>query len=482
MTTETLSPSRLWARFRLLVIATLLSCPPRRGELHDSIRALAARRWVHPISGDPLVLGFSTIERWYYQARDADDPLAALKRKVRSDAGLPRLLDEGLITALVKQFQQHPGWSYWLHHRNLAAISRRDDLSDVPSYSTVRRFMRSAGLHKRRKRSQRGTPAALAAEARLEQREVRSYESEYVGQLYHSDFHIPDGRALQIPLRDGSWATPVLCAVIDDRSRLICHAQWYLTGESTESYTHCLWQALGKRGLPRGWMHDNGAPMKAGETRGGLDRLGIEEHRTLAYSPDQNGKQESFWAKLESRLMPQLEAVAPHDKTLALLNEATLAFVEVEHNAETHSETGEAPRELFVAGVDVLRSCPPSAALRQAFTIEISRSQRRSDGTTTIDGVRFEIPSTYRHLERLALRYARWDLSVAYLCDPRSDHVLCALHPLDKRANADGRRKALRPPVANGRLQLPDGIAPHLLELIQGLRAHGLPTPFIAKD
>lgn len=482
MTNEPLSPQRKWARFRLLVICALLSCPPRRGELCGQIAKLVARRWTHPISGGPLVLGFSTVERWYYVARDADDPLVALMRKVRSDAGIPRSMSEALIEVVVAHFKEHPGWSYWLQHKNLAAVVRRDELGDAPSYATVRRFMRAAGLHKRRKRSKRGTEAGLAAEARLEQREVRSYEVEYVGELYHSDFHIPDGRDFRIPLQDGTWVTPVLCAVIDDHSRLICHAQWYISSEDSDSYTHCIGQAFAKRGLPRGWMQDNGAPMKAGETRSGLTRLGITIHDILAYSPDQNGKQENFWDKFDSRVMPQLESVAPHDLTLALLNEATLAFVEVEHNAEIHSEIGVAPRERFLKSRNVLRPCPPSAALRQAFTIEVSRTQRRSDGTTTLDGVRFELPSAYRHLERLTLRYARWDLSVAYLCDPREDRILCPLYPINKRANASGRRKALCPTASKGRFQLPAGIAPHLLEQIQELRANDLPTPYLHKD
>lgn len=479
---EPLSSQRKWARFRLLVVCELLSRPPLRGELRGKIEELSARRWTHPIDGDPLLLGFSTIERWYYQARDAADPLAALMRKVRSDAGLSRSLTERLIGALVVQFREHPGWSYWLHHRNLVAVARRDGLGEVPSYSTLRRFMRSGGLHKRKKRSARGTAAGRAAEARLEQREVRSFEVEYVGELFHSDFHLPDGRDLQVILQDGSRRTPVLCAVIDDHSRLVCHAQWYLSGEDTESYVHCIRQAFGKRGVPRGWMHDNGAPMKAGETQNGLRRLGIAIHDTLAYSPDQNGKQESLWAKLESRLMPQLESVLPHEMTLALLNEATIAFFELEHNAEVHGEIGAAPRDRFLRGRSVLRDSPSSEALRHRFTLEVGRRQRRSDGTLTLDGVRFEVPSAYRHLEHLTLRYARWDLSVAWLCDPREDRILCPIHPLDKRAHAGGRRKALRPAATNGRFRLPPGIAPHLLALIQELRADGFPTPYLHKD
>jgi putative transposase len=42
----------------------------------------------------------------------------------------------------------------------------------------------------------------------------------------------------------------VLFGVLDDRSRLACHLQWYLS-ESAENIAHGLSQAFLKRGLPR---------------------------------------------------------------------------------------------------------------------------------------------------------------------------------------------------------------------------------------
>lgn len=49
---------------------------------------------------------------------------------------------------------------------------------------------------------------------------------------------------------------------IDDRSRLVCHLQWYLD-ETAQSLIHALCQAFMKRGLPRALMTDNGAAMLA---------------------------------------------------------------------------------------------------------------------------------------------------------------------------------------------------------------------------
>ena len=70
-------------------------------------------------------------------------------------------------------------------------------------------------------------------------------------------------------------------------------------------------------------------------------------------------------------------------------------------------------------------------------------SQRRSEGTLSLEGQRFEIPSQYRHLQRIHLRYARWDLSSIDLLEARHGSVLSPIYPLDKSANADGQRRAL---------------------------------------
>ena len=44
-----------------------------------------------------------------------------------------------------------------------------------------------------------------------------------------------------------------------------------------------------------------------------------------------------------------------------------------------------------------------------------------------LEGQRFEIPSRYRNLETVHLRYARWDLSRVDMVDPRNDQILCAI-------------------------------------------------------
>src|SRR6516165_4031647 len=117
-----------------------------------------------------------------------------------------------------------------------------------------------------------------------------------------------------------------------------------------------------------------------------------------------------------------LEGVA--DLRLPLLNDATQAWVELEYQHARHRETGEPPLTRFLAGPDVLRPSPPPDDLRTAFMTEQTRTQRRSDGTCTVEGVRFEVPAPYAHLRQLTIRYARWDRSRVLLCDAHTGTVL----------------------------------------------------------
>jgi hypothetical protein len=194
--------------------------------------------------------------------------------------------------------------------------------------------------------------------------------------------------------------------------------------------------------------------------------------------------------------MAMLEGVV--DLTLAMLNEATQAWVETDYNRKLHSEIDAMPLYRFLNDPSVMRPSPDAAALALAFTRTEARTQRKSDGTITIDSRRFEIPNQYRHLSRLEVRYAAWDLTRVHLVDTRLDKILCRLFPQDKARNADGLRRTLAPVAADPGEQvaiLPAtapapavlaegfaGAAPLLATLINERRATGLPPAYLVKD
>jgi putative transposase len=471
-----------WAHLRFSVVGQLLAAPPPKGELRAELKKLAQRTWQHPITGASVRFALSTIERWLLRARrEKHDPVAVLRRKVRADAGIQHVV-LAIREALRTQYGDHPSWSVRLQYDNLRALAEHDSaLAPVPSYSTIRRLFEAQGWHKRRRLSSRDTAGAQRAEARLAAREVRSYEAPYVGSLWHWDGH---GCSRPVLTARGQWITPVLIGVIDDRSRLACHLQWCLT-EDAEGVAHALSQAIQKRGLPRAGLSDNGQANLATEISEGLARLGVVHDTTLAYSPYMNGKIESLWTNVEGRLMAMLEGV--RDLTLATLNEATQAWCEYEYNRALHSETRQTPLARCLAGPDVLRPSPDSDALRLAFTRTDQRMQRRSDGTLVIASRRFEIPSRYRHLRQLQVRYAQWDLSRVHLLDERSGKILCRLYPQDKQSNARGVRRPLEPlastaPDSAGQPAAPRAaaaMAPLLIKLMAQQTSTGLPPAYL---
>ena len=473
-----------WARFRFSVVGPLLSAPPARGQLQAAIEALAEKTWIHPITGRDVRYTASTIERWYYKARNAkEDPVGELRRAVRKDAGRVSVSPQA-AEYLRQQYDAHPHWTYQLHYDNLVSAARHDaDLAPVRSYATIRRYMKTQGMVRRRRQSS-ARPGEIRAARRRESCEIRSYESEYVGALWHLDFHHGSRKVLT---PQGQWQRPIALGVMDDHSRLCCHLQWYLS-ETAENLVHGFSQSLQKRGLPRALLTDNGAAMISDEFTEGLSVLGIVHEKTLPYSPYQNGKQERLWATMEGRLMEMLEGVEP---TLDFLNVATQAWMEIEYNRAVHRELSVSPAGRFDRSPCVLRPCPTSEALREAFRLEATRTQRRSDGTITLEGVRFEVPSRFRHFRCITVRYARWDLGHVDLVDPKNGTILARLFPLDRVANADGHRAPVerdqtpeqqppadKTPESGGSNRT---VPPLLQEILDQYAATGLPPAYLPK-
>jgi putative transposase len=474
------STAVLWARFRFSVVGSLLSSPPARGSLKTAVDLLAAKTWIHPVTRRDVHFSAVTIERWYYKARrDRDDPVGVLRRAVRKDRGKISLT-VAITERLILQYRNHQDWSYQLHYDNLAALVKTDpSLGPLLSYSTVKRYMHAHGLMRRPRLHPKDRPGEARAQQRRETREIRSYEATHVGTLWHLDFH---HGSLKVLTASGQWLRPIALGVLDDHSRLCCHIQWYLS-ETAADLVHGLSQAIQKRGLPRALLTDNGSAMVAEEVTEGLLRLGIVHERTLPYSPYQNGKQEAFWGTLEGRLLKMLDGVT--QLTLELLNEVTQAWMEIEYNRAVHRETCSSPVDRVAQAPDVLRDSPSSESLRNAFRLETTRSQRQSDGTISVEGVRFEVPGRYRHFREVAVRYARWDLGRVDLVDQHSGAILAPIYPLDKSVNADGHRALFEvdgvdmPPEES---QRKDGQLPPLLKkILEEYSATGMPPAYLPK-
>ena len=462
------SAHEAWARLRFAVVGPLLVSPPPAGQLRAEFERLSRRSWDHPSGKGQVCFAVPTIERWYYQARSHENPVKALGKKGRSDKGVERAISSALIEVLREQYRLHPTWSAQLHWDNLAArVAEDPSLGPMPSYATLRRAMRKRGLVRKRRRKW------FESEDRRqdEPREVLSYEVSRTHAMWHGDMH---HGSRQIVTPAGEWKTPILLGFVDDHARLCAHAQWYLE-ETAEAYVHGLTQAFMKRGLPRSLMTDNGSASE--EVRNGLHELGVLAVTTKVRSPYQNGKIETFWASVENRLMAMLEGV--ENLTLKGLNDATIAWIEQEYHRRRHRELGMTPFERLKTSPDASKPCPSMETIRAAFRVVRKRMLRSSDGTISLDGIRYQVPAPWRHLTQCWLRYARWDLAaVDLMAGPEPDATrLCALYPVDKRTNASGDRRPRRAsaePVAQ-----PD-LPPLLKGMLDAQEATGLPPAWLA--
>ena len=268
-----------WAHLRFSVVGQLLAAPPPKGELRAEIAELAARTWHHPTTGEPVRFGFSTIERWLYRAREhATRWASCAARYARTPAS------------------QHAG-------RACARPCSRSTTPTRAGATAPSRQPRRTGRARRAPRPRAVVPdgAPLHEGARAAQaappRPARPPASSAPSSGWRparcaatrprtctasgtADFH---GCSRRCSLRRASGRRRSAVGVLDDRSRLCCHPQWYLD-ENAENFVHGSSQAFQKRGLPREYLSDNGGAMTAAETREGLARL-LVHHTTLACSP-----------------------------------------------------------------------------------------------------------------------------------------------------------------------------------------------------
>jgi hypothetical protein len=118
------------------------------------------------------------------------------------------------------QYAAHPTWSYALHYKNLDALVAADShLGPLPSYPTLHRALKARGLSRRRRSTDH--------KAEHGPREVRNFEMPHAHALWHLDFHHGKRNVMRA---HGTLVVPKLLAVLDDHSRVCCHAQWYVEG------------------------------------------------------------------------------------------------------------------------------------------------------------------------------------------------------------------------------------------------------------
>lgn len=350
------------AIFRFGVIADFVSgAELLHGEKERLLRQKCNRRWEIPFS-EKTRLTRTTILRWVQMYQESNGKLESLYPQQRSDQGKSRAIDEETACALIGLRKAYPKATIPFL---IGEMQRRRLVSPelTLSLTTVYRFLHQHGLMK------------LTEAPALDR---RKFEAELPNDIWQSDaMHGP-----KVEL-DGRYKKSYLFAFLDDHSRLVPHAQFYLS-ENLDSYLDALKQALLKRGLPRKLYVDNAAAFRSKHLQHITASLGIALIHSKPYQPQGRGKVERFHRTVREQFLMGFKGTR-----LTELNEAFECWLTDIYHQRKHTATGQSPFERFSQRMECLRVAPKEL---DDYFRKAARRRVAKDRTISLNGRLYEAP------------------------------------------------------------------------------------------
>jgi putative transposase len=394
------------ALFRFGVISDLVCSRLAPGEMAERIREKSRQRWLMPSSGRTRIAE-STIRRWVSLYLGSDRQLTSLFPHARSDRGRSRRVDEETILSLVRLRKELPG----LPVIKLLEEMEKRRLSPpgmAISLTTAYRILKQEGL---------------SGKERAAKIDRRRYEAQYPNDIWQSD--VMHGPRVEV---ENGHRKAYLVGFLDDQSRLLPHAEFYLS-EQLDSWLDAFRKALLTRGVPRKLYVDNGAAFRSRHLERICASLGIALVHTPPYTPQGRGKIERFFRTVRAQFLPHFLG-----GTLTELNIALDLWIREDYHQRRHSSTGQTPFNRFAEHVELVRAAP--ADLEDYFRKEVRRRVTK-DRTVSIDGRLFEAPTRFIG-EQLSLLYHEHKPDRVEIFHKGRPHGL--LVPLDLTVNAAVQR------------------------------------------
>jgi transposase InsO family protein len=218
-----------------------------------------------------------------------------------------------------------------------------------------------------------------------------------------------------------------LIAFIDDASRVICHAQFFLN-ETIDSLITALKAAFYKRGVPKQLYVDNGSIYCSQEITLICSRVGCILRHTPVRDGASKGKIERFFRTVRDRFLDRKLDLSSID----VLNKQLTRWVEEEYNSSNHSAIGMAPINRFALDMKFINFLPPNVANDELFYAEEKRTVKK-DNTFSFKNIRYEPDADLRN-RQITIRFDRnrTDKVIVYY----KDHRIGEAQMLDPVANS----------------------------------------------
>jgi len=331
-----------------------------RGETESLIRQKCALRWQIPGSARSRI-SESTVKEWVKRYRESGHKLESLYPKGRSDRGKTRAIDQDTAMGLIALRKE-------MREVSLPALMQqaRQRKIIIPgmkvTYSALYRFLQAEGLADK--------PSCIPEDR-------RKFEAEYPNDIWQSD--VMHGPYVGV---NGKQRKTYLIAFLDDRSRLVAHAEFYLH-ERLGCFVDALRKALLMRGIPRKLYVDNGPAFRSHHLEHICASLGIVLVHARAYQPQGKGKVERWFRTVREQFLSVLNF-----NTLEDINKALQLWLTRYHET-THSGTGQEPLKRFAENMECVRPAPKD--LEDHFR-NVAKRTVAQDRTISLSGRLYEAP------------------------------------------------------------------------------------------
>lgn len=331
-----------------------LTAGQRRRLMHEKSQT----KWVIPFSARTRI-SKNTIYRWIRRYQNSGGKIESLYPMARADAGASRKLDKESIAVIINARGKQPHLPVPLL---LTDLKRRALVPQTTGLTTIYRLLHQHNLMDK-------TPPA---------EDRRKFEAQLPNDIWQSD--VMHGPKVMV---DQKQRKTYLIAFIDDHSRLIVHAAFYLS-ENLAAFMDAFEKALAKRGIPRKLYVDNGAAYRSRKLEFTCASLAIALIHARPYKPQGKGKIERFFRTARAHFLPFARTAVVDE-----LNKDLHHWLDNVYHQRNHSATGATPFDRFTRNLACIRQAPKN--LKDYFRKAVYRTVAK-DRTISLENRLFEAP------------------------------------------------------------------------------------------
>jgi len=396
--------------FRYSLIAPAVTDTFEAPSLAQYFRNIAAKKHKDP-DGKYVTVTYHSLERWFYSYKRSG--LAGITPKARNDIGKSRALPENAINkihALKEEFPYITGKAIYNKLIEEGVIKTTET-----SLATVHRYIR-------------GKAFSFHPE---NVREMKTFEMEFANDCWQAD--TSHGPVIKL---SGKKTQTFLILFLDDASRLILHAQFYLN-DNAVNMQDSFKQAIAKAGIPKKLFVDNGKSFDNLQLGLICASLGIVLIHSRPYTATSRGKVERVFRTIKDGWMNSVDWNM--FSSLEAVNDSLAVFLSEKYTNNIHSSLNLSPKERFLRDYAKIRHVP----IEELDFHFLHRKECRVTNTATIKlfGTEYETPQQYIGT-KIKVRYLPTDMSELFIFSDDSK-LLHTIRPVRKVENSKIKRASI---------------------------------------